>query len=105
MHARRRLSIGLYAMNGFTSRDNRNDVLMAPSLVQRYSDTYANSSAAMSRSAATFQLAGYEERQHHQLPVSLGLTVSYPLTTRLSLTSGLVYTRLRSDFTQVMRSM
>ena len=49
-------------------------------------------------------LTGYEERQHHHRPLSFGLTVAYPLTGRLSLTTGVVYTKLVSDFTQVMRS-
>ncbi len=34
--------------------------------------------------------------QHHQ-PIRVGLTVAYPISTRLSLESGLTYSRLRSD--------
>ncbi len=34
----------------------------------------------------------------HHAPYSLGMSVSVPLTDRLALTSGLVYTRLKSDF-------
>ena len=101
----RRPSISLFAMNGFSSQSSRNGILMAPSLVNQYSDTYANSDAAAARRSDIFQLDGYEERQHHDLPLSYGLTVSYPLTERLSLTTGVTYTKLRSNFTQVMRSM
>lgn len=101
----RRPSISLFAMNGFSSQSSRNGILMAPSLVNQYSDTYANSDAAAARRYDIFQLDGYEERQHHDLPLSYGLTVSYPLTERLSLTTGVTYTKLRSNFTQVMRSM
>ena len=35
----------------------------------------------------------------HHAPYSLGLSVSVPLSNRLALTSGIVYTRLKSDFT------
>jgi hypothetical protein len=101
----RRPSISLFAMNGFSSQSSRNGILMAPSLVNQYSDTYANSDAVAARRYDIFQLDGYEERQHHDLPLSYGLTVSYPLTERLSLTTGVTYTKLRSNFTQVMRSM
>lgn len=34
----------------------------------------------------------------HHAPMSMGLSVRLPLTNRLALTSGLVYTRLKSDF-------
>lgn len=34
----------------------------------------------------------------HHAPYSLGMSVSVPLTDRLALTSGIVYTRLKSDF-------
>ena len=39
-----------------------------------------------------------EYRQHHDHPISLGLTATYPLTDRWSLQTGLVYTRLHADF-------
>ena len=35
---------------------------------------------------------------NHHAPMSMGLSVRLPLTNRLALTSGLVYTRLKSDF-------
>jgi hypothetical protein len=39
----------------------------------------------------------------HHVPMSMGLSVRLPLTDRLALTSGLVYTRLKSDFTSSRR--
>ena len=98
-------TLSLYAMNGFASKDNRNGIQMAPSLVSQYTDIYTNSNTAAARDEDFFQLADCEEHQHHYLPVSYGLTASYPITTRLSLTTGVVYTKLRSDFTQTVRSM
>lgn len=97
-----RPALGLYAMNGLGSQDNSNAVMMADALAKNYANTYAVGHAS-SRQAPIF-LTGFEERQHHYQPLSFGLSVSYPLTERFSLTSGVVYTRLRSDFTQIIRS-
>ena len=44
----------------------------------------------------------YKERQKHYQPVSFGLTTNIPVTSRLSFTTGLVYTRLHSDFTSII---
>ena len=97
-------TIGLYAMNAMGAQNDRNGVIMAPSMAQQFNDAYENSQVAAGRSYRDFTLSGYEEHQHHYQPVTFGLTLSYPLTSRLSLTTGVVYTKLRSDFTQVMRS-
>lgn len=39
-----------------------------------------------------------DDRVEHHAPYSLGVSVSVPLNERLALTSGLVYTRLKSEF-------
>ena len=39
----------------------------------------------------------------HHAPITMGLSVRLPLTDRLALTSGLVYTRLKSDFTSIRK--
>ncbi len=93
-------TLSLYAMNSLSSQDNSNPVLMADALANSYA--YVASQTASRQS--TIWLAGFEERQHHQQPLAFGLTLSYPVTGRLSLVSGVVYTRLKSDFTQVVRS-
>ena len=97
-------TIGLYAMNAMGAQNDHNGVIMAPSMAQQFSDTYENSQVAAGRSYRSFTLSGYEEHQHHYQPVTFGLTLSYPLTNRLSLMTGVVYTKLLSDFTQIMRS-
>ena len=99
------LTLGLYAMNGFSGQSSSNGVLMAEEMAMKYREVYDNSNATSARSTEPIYLTGYEERQHHHRPVSFGLTLSYPLTERLSLTTGLVYTKLSSDFTQVMNKM
>ena len=61
------------------------------------------SEAASTRGDVVY-LVGYEERQSHDHPISFGLTLSYPLAKRLALSSGLVYTKLNSDFLTIMQS-
>lgn len=57
----------------------------------------------MHRVAATRAfLADYEEQESHNQPISFGLSVGYPLNSWLSLSSGLVYTKLNSTFTTLM---
>jgi len=46
-------------------------------------------------------LANIKETKKHRQPVSLGVSVSYGLDDRLTLRSGLVYTKASSDFTRV----
>ena len=97
-------SVSLYAMNSFSDQSHSNGVLMAEAQTQRFANVYEQSNRMLARSHEPIYLAGYEERQHHDQPISYGLTLNYPLTPRLSLTPGVTYTRLRSDFTQIMRS-
>ena len=100
---KRNPSLNLYIMNGFGTKDNSNAVMMADALAEKYANTMSNAYAA--RRQVPIFLTGYEEREHHHQPVSFGLSVSYPLTQRLSLTSGIVYTKMRSDFEQIIRSL
>lgn len=96
MKRRRSASISLYAMNGFGTQTGSNGVIMSPQLAGKFLNA--------TRAKDVIYLAGYEERQKHYQPISFGLTVAYPLTDRLSLSSGIVFTRLRSDFTYIMPS-
>lgn len=45
-------------------------------------------------------MSKYKEVKHHAQPVSLGLSMAYALTNRLSVTTGVVYTRALSDITK-----
>lgn len=92
----RTASISLYAMNGFGTQTGSNGVIMSPQLADKFRNA--------TRAKEVIYLAGYEERQKHYQPISFGLTASYPLTDRLSLSSGIVLTRLQSDFYYIMPS-
>lgn len=102
---KRPVSLGLYAMNGISDKMSNNGVLMADEMANKYQSIYENSYATAARSSEPIYLTGYQEWQHHDRPVSYGLTLGYPLTERLSLTSGVVYTKLVSNFTQEMRKI
>lgn len=96
-------SVDLYASNGLNDYQRANGVRMSDEQAERYDMTpYLPASGVRTRAAGPIYLFGYEERQKHYQPMSFGLSVSYPLASRLSLSTGLVYTRLRSDFTCVM---
>lgn len=92
----RRLSMSLYASGGANGYKGRNGVLMSPSYLQQFTMTRAADSKVY--------LTGYEERQNHDFPLSFGLTFSYPLTNRLAVSTGVVYTKLNSDFLTLMLS-
>ena len=102
--AKRQPGFSLYAMNGFGTQDNSNAVMMADALVKNYANAYNNGEGVSAGRQAPIYLTGYEEHQHHYQPVAFGLSVSYPLSQRLSLTSGVVYTQLKSEFTQTIHS-
>ena len=94
------ISVNLYASNGLSDMQRANGVRMADELAARYDfEKYLPKSTARTRGAGPIYLYGYEERQKHHQPIAFGLSVSYPLSTKWLLSTGVTYTRLRSDFT------
>ena len=97
------ITLGLYASNGFNHLQRSNGVRMDDALAARYEiDQYLPHNRALTRSDEPIYLVGYEERQKHYLPIAIGLSVSYPLSTKWSLSSGIIYTRLHSDFASII---
>ena len=94
------ISLNLYAQNGFGRGMSANGVLMSQNLIADYDFTNSMSRAEHEK----IYLAHYEERQKHYLPISFGIVANLPISSRFSLSTGLVYTRLRSDFTSIMVS-
>lgn len=90
-----RLSLGLYAGGGMSNLNVRNGVEMSAMLLGKYATARTRSS--------TVYLADYEEQQYHRQPISFGLSLDYQLNRRLSLSTGVVYTKLYSEFTSIMR--
>ena len=99
---KRSVSLNLYAMNGFGTQANSNGVLMSDALLQKFTNDHSYGSSA--RAVTPVYLAGYEERQKHYQPLSFGLSVSYPLAKRLSVTTGIVFTRLHSEFLYITQN-
>jgi hypothetical protein len=84
-----RLTMGLFAQGNTSNTNNTNAVMMNPQLLHRVS-------------AARAFLVDYKEFESHNQPISFGITVGYPLHAGVSLSSGLVYTKLNSTFTTLM---
>ena len=99
----RHISLNLYASNGFTDMQHSNGVRMDDALAARYNfEQYLPSMARTRDGAPIIYLVGYEERQKHYQPIAFGLSVSYPLSSKVSLSTGITYTRLRSDFASII---
>lgn len=95
------VSIGLMANNGLVAYRKTNGVQMSSEMASRF-DFSEYLPTRSSASDEPIWLVGYEERQHHSHPISFGLTLSYPLTSHWTLSTGLVYTRLNSQFVNVL---
>ncbi len=97
-----KLSAMLYAQNAMGGNNlHRDPVLMSMDKAAMYSEVEKISYAASTRRAPIY-LYNYEEITKHHQPVTFGLSLSYPLTFRLSVLSGVTYTKLSSDFIQKM---
>lgn len=97
-------SIGLYAMNGMGGQTHLSPVRMDAAMVKQFAGVYEKSNMSKAQLDEPVYLQGYEDRQYHHRPLCYGLTLGYPLTDWLSFSVGLVYTKLTSDFTSVMRA-
>lgn len=99
-----KLSAMLYAQNAMGGNDlHRDPVLMSMDKAAMYSEVEKISYAVNTRHAPIY-LYNYEEITKHHQPVTFGLSLSYPLTSRLSVLSGITYTKLSSDFIQKMNT-
>ena len=98
-------TINLYASNGFGNQSYRNGVLMSQELLSNY-DYYRNPDSHGTRVGnSPVYLANHEERQNFYQPISFGLSVNIPISSIFSVSTGVVYTRLSSDFTSIANSL
>ena len=104
-HRRGSATINLYASNGFGNQSYRNGVLMSQELLSNY-DYYRNPDSHGTRFGnSPVYLANHEERQNFYQPISFGLSVNIPISSKFSVSTGVVYTRLSSDFTSIANSL
>ena len=97
-------SVTLFAQNMMGGDDMRHDpVMMNAATAAKYENAYMQGNSLSTR-RATGYLYNFEEITKHHQPVTLGLSVSYPLNSRLSLLSGITYTKQSSDFIQKMNN-
>lgn len=96
-----RAGLGLYASNGFGNQLSSNGVVMNPEMAANYSlDNYRSSGTRGDEKE--IYLPNIEEEEKHYQPISFGLTTNIPVAPRFSVATGLVYTRLRSDFIKII---
>ena len=97
------VGFSLYAQGGKGNQMSANGVMMSPTMADNYNYSHYLPTRHFTRSGyEVIYLVDYEERQKHYQPVSFGLTANIPISSRMSLTTGLVYTRLRSEFVNIM---
>lgn len=103
IHASRhgsKVTMNLYAANSVGAYSGRNGFATPVDMVANYCLSKAAPELFFAEAASPTALQSHEETDHHQ-PVSFGLTAGYALNQRWTLTSGVVYTKLSSDFIQV----
>ena len=98
------MAFGFYAANDWGTYQHANGVLMSREMLsQYYAATRGDGNTDnIPEDTPPVYLYNYEERQKHYQPISFGLTAKIPISSGLSVSSGLVYTRLRSDFTNIV---
>ena len=98
------VSFSLYAQNSLIAEQQKTPVLMSEAFYSQFNsiDEIAKNGYRRGAPMNKVYLSNYDEKKHHHLPLAIGMSVSYPLSNTLALSSGLVYTRAASDFQQTM---
>jgi len=102
--SRRTVSFGLHANGGLLAYNQSSGVRMSPQMASYY-DNSAYMPTRQPSAGDVIWLTGYEERQHHDHPIAVGLTVALQLSPRWSVETGVVYTRLHADFVNIMHQV
>ncbi len=96
-----RWSVGAHTNGTFSDMNNTDypgqRMLMAAAAQGKYGDNSDNPDTYIFTNNVQL-LANYKEVKHHAKPITVGMSVAYALTDRLSLTTGMTYTRAETDF-------
>ena len=96
-----RVSMNLYAFNSMGDYQGRTGTMMTENMIGIY-DIPTPQPGMMYAKHEPVYMADTHEETHHRQPIAFGLSVSYRLTDRWSVASGMVYTRLSSDFDKII---
>ena len=96
--------LSLFASNAFGHGGDASAVYMNPVLANSYYQAYENAPSHNHAMAPRYELVGYQETVDHHRPVQVGLSVSFPLSGRWAIQTGLTYSWLTSDFSHIMPS-
>ena len=96
-----RVSMNLYAFNSMGDYQGRTGTMMAENMIDIY-DIPTPQPGMMYAKHEPVYMADTHEETHHRQPIAFGLSVNYRLTDSWSVVSGVVYTRLSSDFDKVV---
>ena len=77
-------------------------VYMSDEMYSNFAGAYEYSNTA-TRMANNVELTGYEENREYQLPLKYGLSVSYRITDRWAIQTGVNYMQQRTKLTQRMK--
>lgn len=86
------LHVGLHASNAFGSQNSMTSVMLSQNLTSMYNHI------GTADDPLPAVRTNYTEKKHHRQPLSVGLSVGYALSDRLSLQTGVSYTWMESDF-------
>ena len=95
------LSMNLYASNALMNYSTSNPIHAAQPVMMHNVYFMSKANTFFTDDVSPILNQTHEEVIHHQ-PISLGLSFSVPLQPRLSISTGVVYTKLQSDFIQTM---
>jgi len=98
-----RVSVNLYAANSMGNYRTLSGAMMSENLMSVYNISQPQNTVMYARREPVFMADTHEEVRHYR-PISFGLTVNYALTDRISLSTGVVYTRMTSDFDKIVGS-
>lgn len=100
-NARKRVSVGIFTSgsigNGISGPSGNSGYKSQSGLMSDPTKNPDDGPVVQSQAPETGSSNTRNLKMQHHLPIRFGLTVAYPLSPRLSLESGLTYSRLRSD--------
>ena len=96
-----RVSMNLYAFNSVGDYQRSNATMMTENMIDIYDIPTLQPEMMYAKHEPVYMTDTHEET-HHRQPIAFGLSVNYRLTDSWSVTSGIVYTRLLSDFDKII---